>query len=248
MELDGKVAVVYGAGGSMGGAIARAFGTAGATVMLAGRTLETLETVAEEIGSAGGRAESGVVDVDDADAVRRYVDELVGRKGRLDVSCNAVGMDDVQNVPLVDLALDDFMLSVDQAMRRHFVTCTAAARQMSEQGSGAIVMLTASAAREWRHLMGGFSIACGAIETFTRTLAAEVGKDGVRVVCIRANFTPETYPGVTEDDVRPLVDDTMIGRLPRLAEVGAAAVYAASDAAGATTGVVIDLTCGAIVD
>jgi len=248
MGLEGKVAVVFGAGGSMGGAIACAFGEAGAGVVLAGRTLGPLETVAEAIRAGGGLAETGVVDVDDAEAVKRYVDELVGRNGRVDVSCNAVGMDDVQNIPLVDLALDDFMISIDQAMRRHFVTATVAARQMSTQGSGAIVMLTASAAREWRHVMGGFSIACGAIETFARTLAAEVGKDGVRVVCIRANFTPETYPGVTEADIRPLVDDTMIGRLPRLAEVGAAAAYAASDSAGATTGVVLDLTCGAIVD
>jgi 3-oxoacyl-[acyl-carrier protein] reductase len=119
---------------------------------------------------------------------------------------------------------------------------------MSGEGSGVIVTLTASSAREWRHLMGGFSIACGAIETLTRTLAAEVGEHGVRVVCIRANFTPETYPGTSEEDVRPLVEDTLLGRLPRLAEIGAAAVFAASDQAGATTGAVLNLTCGAIVD
>jgi 3-oxoacyl-[acyl-carrier protein] reductase len=95
---------------------------------------------------------------------------------------------------------------------------------------------------------GRLSIACGAIETLTRTLAAEVGEHGVRVICIRANFTPETYPGTSEEDVRPLVEDTLLGRLPRLAEIGAAAVFAASDQAGATTGAVLNLTCGAIVD
>jgi 3-oxoacyl-[acyl-carrier protein] reductase len=248
MLLDEKVAIVYGAGGSMGGAIARGFADAGASVFLAGRNVQTLETVAEEIRQAGRKAESSEVDVDDPDAVERHADQVVARAGRIDVSCNAVGMDAVQNVPLAELSLDDFMTPIDQAMRRHFATTAVAARHMSVQGSGVIVTLTASSAREWRHLMGGFSIACGAIETLTRTLAAEVGEHGVRVVCIRANFTPETYPGTTEEDVRPLVDDTLLGRLPRLAEIGAAAVFAASNQAGATTGAVLNLTCGAIVD
>ena len=248
MVLQGKVAIVYGAGGSMGGAIVRAFADAGASVFLAGRNRQTLETLAEEMRQAGRTAESAEVDVDDRDAVERHADQVVAGAGRIDVSCNAVGMDAVQNVPLTQLSLDDFMTPIDQAMRRHFVTTTAAARRMSAQGSGAIVTLTASSAREWRHLMGGFSIACGAIETLTRTLAAEVGEHGVRVVCIRANFTPETYPGTSEEDVRPLVDDTLLGRLPRLADIGAAAVFAASDQAAATTGAVLNLTCGAIVD
>jgi 3-oxoacyl-[acyl-carrier protein] reductase len=246
--LQDKVAIVYGAGGSMGGAIARAFAGAGASVFLAGRNLRTLEAVAKALRQPRGRAEPAEVDVDDPDAVERHADEVVATAGRIDVSCNAVGMDAVQNVALTALPLDDFMTPIDQSMRRHFVTTTVAARRMAAQGSGVIVTLTASSAREWRHQMGGFSIACGAIETLTRTLAAEVGEHGVRVVCIRANLTPETIPGTTEADVRPLVEDTLLGRLPRLADIGAAAAFAASDQAAATTGAVLNLTCGAIVD
>jgi 3-oxoacyl-[acyl-carrier protein] reductase len=216
-------------------------------VFLAGRSLPGLDTVAAEIRAAGGEAETAQLDVDDREAVERHADEVVARAGRLDVSCNAVGMDAVQNVPLIDLSRDDFMTPIEQAMRRHFATTTAA-RRMSAQGGGTIVTLSTSAAREWRHEMGGFSVACGAIETLTRTLAAEVGRHGVRVVCIRPNFTPETAPGIADEDIRPLVQDTLVGRLPRLAEDGAAAVYAASDGAGATTGAVLNLTCGAIVD
>jgi 3-oxoacyl-[acyl-carrier protein] reductase len=67
-------------------------------------------------------------------------------------------------------------------------------------------------------------------------------------VGIRPNFTPETIPGTTDDDVRPLVDDTLLGRLRRLAEVAGTAVYLASDAAGAMTGVVVNLSCGATID
>jgi 3-oxoacyl-[acyl-carrier protein] reductase len=82
----------------------------------------------------------------------------------------------------------------------------------------------------------------------TRVLAGELKGTGVRVACIRANFTPETYPDLPDGATQPLLADTLIPRLPRLDEVGAAAVFLASDRAGATTGAVLDLTCGAIVN
>jgi 3-oxoacyl-[acyl-carrier protein] reductase len=246
--LDNKVAVVYGAAGPMGGAIAGALADAGASLHLAGHSPDKLKAVAESIRQAEGTAETAELDVDDRAAVERHADAVIERAGRIDIACNAVGTDTRQNRPMVDLSVDEFMLSIDQAMRRHFITMTAMAKRMSAQGSGVIVTLTASASKEWRHQMGGFSIACQGIETISRTLAAEVGPDGVRIVCIRANFTPETIPGTKEEDLGVLTKDTFIGRLPRLREIGAAAVYAASDDAGAMTGAVLNLTCGAIVD
>jgi len=70
----------------------------------------------------------------------------------------------------------------------------------------------------------------------------------VRVVALRPNFTPETHPEVSLSDVQSLVDGTALGRLPRLAEVAESAAFLASDQAGAMTGAVLNLTCGAIVD
>lgn len=247
MRLQDKVAIVYGAGGSMGGAVARAFGAEGARLFLCGRAPASIEVVAQEVRSAGGTAQVATLDVDDREAVERHADEVIAAAGRIDVSFNAVGMEDRQGPSLVEMSLDDFMTPVTQAARRHFVTATAAARRMAPQGSGAIVMLTSSAAREWRHRMGGFSLACASIEVLTRTLAGELKGSGVRVACIRANFTPETTPGLPDGATDSLLADTLVPRLPRLDEVGAAAVFLASDAAGATTGTVLDLTCGAIV-
>ena len=119
---------------------------------------------------------------------------------------------------------------------------------MAPQGFGAIVMLTSSAAKEWRHHMGGFSVGCASIEVLTPVLAGELKGTGVRVACIRANITPETYPDLPDGATEPLLADTLIPRLPRLDQVGAAAVFLASDRAGATTGALLDLTGGAIVD
>jgi len=246
MELTGKVAVVHGAAGSMGGAVARAFAAAGATVHLGGRTLKALDEVADDIRSAGGTASTAEVDVDDEAAVERHADAVVEESGRFDVVFNATGMDAVQNVPHVDLALDDFLSPIVVSARRQFLTSRAAARRMVAQGSGTIVFLTASSAREWRHEMGGFNVACAGIEALTRSLAGELGPHGVRVVCLRPNFTPETMPAI--DPPARLIDDTTLGRLPRLSEVAGSAVFAASDRAGAISGAVLNLTCGAIVD
>lgn len=248
MLLDGKNAVVYGAAGGMGGAISRAFASEGARVFLAGRTLATLDAVAEDIRSAGGEAETAVVDAMDPGAVEDHMADVVRRAGSIDVSLNAVSLDEVQDVPLVDLSVDDFTRPVTQAARTTFLTATAAARRMTVQGSGVILVLSSSAARESGFEMGGFSLACAAMECFTRTLAGEVGRHGVRVVALRPNFTPETHPGIPAEDLQPVVEGTALGRLPRLAEVAGTAAFVASDRAGAMTGAVVNLTCGAIVD
>lgn len=248
MLLENKNAVVYGAAGSMGRTVSRAFAREGAHVYLAGRTLATLDQVAEQITADGGSATTAQVDAMDRTAVEAHATEVVETAGGIDVSFNAISINDVQNVALVDIELDDFMRPIVEAARTHFITATAAARHMTARGSGVIILLSTTAAMESRHQMGGFNLACAGIEALTRSLAGEVGRQGVRVVGIRPNFTPETAPGMTDDDVPQLVKDTLIGRLPRLAEVGETAVYLASAGAGAMTGALVNLSCGAIID
>jgi NAD(P)-dependent dehydrogenase (short-subunit alcohol dehydrogenase family) len=247
MQLQGKNAVVYGAAGHMGGAVARAFASAGARVFLAGRTEATLAALADEIRAAGGRAETGTVDAMDRDSVDAHAARVVEEAGTLDISFNAVSVRAVQNMPLTAMSLDDFMLPIVDTATTHFLTATAAARHMTGQGSGVVIMLSASSAKETRHEMGGFNLACAGIEALVRGLAGEVGRHGVRVVGIRPNFTPETMDA-TDDDVPQLVRDTLLGRLPRLSQVGDTAAYLASDSAGAITGVTLNLSCGAIID
>ena len=248
MLLENKNAIVYGAAGSIGGAVARAYARAGARVFLAGRTLATLDEVAAGIRADGGSVQTAQVDAMDKAAVDAHAAAVAETAGRIDVSFNAVSVDVLQNVPLTEIGLDDFLAPVTGLCRTNFLTATAAARHMTAQGSGVIVMLTASSAKESRHQMGGFSLANASVEALMRSLAGEVGRKGVRVVGLRSNFTPETYPGVTDDDLRPLLKDTLLGRLPRLAELAGTAVFLASDAAGAMTGAMVNLTCGAIID
>src|SRR4030095_996447 len=110
MLLQDKVAVIYGAGGAVGGAVARAFGREGATLFLTGRNLAPVQAVAKEIVSAGGSAEAAAVDALDEPAIDQHLQSVTDTAGHLDISFNAVGIPDTEilGVPLVELEVARF--------------------------------------------------------------------------------------------------------------------------------------------
>jgi 3-oxoacyl-[acyl-carrier protein] reductase len=254
--LTDKVAVVHGAGGAIGSAVAHAFAREGARVYASGRTLDRVQKVADEIVAAGGSAEAAQVDALDEEAVDRHLAEVVEKSGGVDVSINAIGFPAVQGTPLTELAHADFAYPIATWTSTQFLTARAAARQMTPNGRGVILTLTASPARVAIAGAGGFGVACAAIEGLTRTLAAELGPNGVRVVCIRPHRIGDSNFGAEfEADPRAgaefrswLEDMTLLKRLPTLDEVASTAAFLASDHAGAMTGVVADLTGGMSVD
>lgn len=252
--LTGKVAVVHGAGGAIGGAVSQAFARHGAQVYLSGRTLATVEATASKIGEAGFRALSARVDALDEVEVQTYLDSVVAVAGRLDISFNAVGLEDEQGTALVDMTLSEVAHPVQRAVNTHFLTATTAARHMMKEGSGVIMAITAEVPSP---NLGGFGIACAATELFCRQLALEVGPQGVRVVCLRSSGSPDA-PGVDEvfheharnagltraEFEMRISRNLALRRMPRLAEIGNAAVLAASDLASSMTASVLDVTCG----
>lgn len=253
MLLHDKVAAIHGAGGSLGGAVARAFARQGARVVLSGRNLETVEAVAADIRAAGGEAQAERVDALDREAVDAHVDDIVRRHGALDVSFNAIGLQDVQDIPLVDMALDDFLRPVRIAMQSQFITATAAGRRMKQQGSGVILSLTATPGGIGYPHVGGFGPACCAIESLSRNLASELGPYGVRVVNIRSAGSPDSrvFREAVEQGgdraaefIDKLQDDTMLKALPLMDDIADAAVFLASAMASRITGVTLDVTCG----
>src|SRR5262245_37423082 len=128
MRLDNNNAIVYGASGAIGGAVARAFAREGAKVFLAGRTLETVETVAKGIAAEGGVAEAAQVDAMDAAAVREHAADVVARHGGIDISFNAIALPQpgVQGTALVDLELERFTAPIHTYLTSHFLTAQAA--------------------------------------------------------------------------------------------------------------------------
>jgi 3-oxoacyl-[acyl-carrier protein] reductase len=251
MLLEYKNAVIYGAGGSIGGAVARAFAREGAKVHLAGLTHESLEEVAEEIRSAGGVAETARVDAIDETAVDRHADAVAASAGGIDVSFNLISVGDVQGTPLAEMPLEDFERPVMTAVRTQFLTSRAAARHMIPQGSGVILFFGGYGDPVRDYYIGGFQVALNAIESLRRQLASELGPHGIRAVTLQTGGVPETIPeGFDGREVitEGIVGQTMLGRAATLEDVGNVAAFAASDHARTMTATALNISCGAIVD
>lgn len=262
MLLANKNAVIYGAAGAIGSAVARAFAAEGATVFLTGRNAAALDTVAKEISASGGTAHTAVVDATDEDAVEDHA-STIAQAGKLDISFNAISVpqEGVQGTPLAELTLERFALPVHTYMHSHFLTTRAAARRMLDQESGVILTLTATPARLAAPLTGGMAPAWAGIEALTRALSAELAPHGIRALCLRPDALPETATidvvfgqhasahGVTREQITAMFAGlTHRKRFPTLAEVASAAVFAASDHAAALTGTVLNLSGGSLTD
>jgi 3-oxoacyl-[acyl-carrier protein] reductase len=260
MILDNKTALIYGGGGAIGGAVARAFAGAGARVYLAGRTRARLEKVANDIGDAAAVAE---VDALDERAVAEHADAVAAEAGGIDIALNAVSFPHVQGTPVTELTFAEVWHPIDAFVRTNLITAMAVARHMTARRSG--VILTLSTPRVMPTGVVGYGTACAAIETMSQRLAVDVGPSGVRVVCLRphaisdapshGSYTNELFgpwaaeAGVSVEQMLAQWGDdlTLLGRLPTLAQVADTAVFLASDSAGAITGKVIDLTSGTAV-
>ena len=237
MMLENKTAVIYGAGGAIGGAVARAFAREGARVVLDGLAQRSTRST---------RRPSRSTWTPSAASTSPSTPSAPARRDRL---------------PLTELSPDAFARPIDFYTRANFITATAAARLMSAQGSGVILTLTAVPGRSPARLIGGQAPAWAAVEAFTRSLALEVGPAGVRVVCLRAHAIPETpliehnfataaeAAGVAPSEFQALLEQsTLLKRLPTLDEVADTAAFLASDRAGAMTGTVANLSAGGITD
>jgi NAD(P)-dependent dehydrogenase (short-subunit alcohol dehydrogenase family) len=253
MLLQNKCAVVYGAGGSLGGAVAKAFAAAGARVFLTGYRLESVEVVAAAIRAAGGVAETAVVDAFDQRAIEAHLEAVVRSAGSVDISFNVVDVKVFQNIPLTDISVEDFVSTIAGTMRTRFLTAIAAGKIMMKQGSGVILSLTATPGGIGYPYTGSFAPACCAVEGFSRNLASELGMYGIRVVNLRSGGSPDSRVFKEAIDANPtgmapllrqMEGDTMVKKLPLMADIANVAVFAASDLAAMVTGVTIDVTGG----
>ena len=257
--LEGKNAIIYGAGGGIGGGVARTFAREGATVFLVGRTKATLQKVADEIASIGGRAQVAVVDALDEQAVDKHARSVVDQVGSIDVSFNLITRGDVQGTPLVEMKKDDLLRAVVNGLQSQFITARAAGRRMIEQRSGVILHLNSASAAGAQPGMGSTGPADAATETFMRYLAAELGPHGVRVcgiwtAAVVETLSKEKFAAVAGESapepemvVQMIAGMAALRRAPRLADVAEAAVFLALDRASGITGSMANVTCGLVL-
>lgn len=262
MLLRDKVAVIYGAGGAVGGAVAHAFASEGAKLFLTGRRLTPVEAVAADVVSAGGSAEPAEVDALDEHAVDQHLQSVIDQAARVDISFNAIGIPNPKTrVPLVELDVEQFSLPIATYSRSYFLTARLAARRMVAYRSGVIMTVTSTPARTGTPLVGGGGPAMAAVEALTRDLSAELAPQGIRVVGLRPQGMPETRrikdsfgsyaraSGMSWEQFQEvLASRTHTRRLSTLADLANVAVFIASDRASGMTGTVVNLSMGSLDD
>ena len=257
--LEHKNAIVYGAGGGIGGAVARTFAREGARIYLAGRTRERLEEVAQEITAAGGKADVAVLDALDERAVEEHAARVAAEAGSIDVSFNLISHGDVQGTPLIEMTTELLLRAVVTSLQSNFITARAAARRMTERGAGVILHLNSASGAGAMPGMGSTGPTDAATETFYRYLATEVGPQGVRVCGIwtagvAETLTDESIAAVTgpggptaAQALAGIASMSALRRTPRLADVTEVAAFLASERAAGITGSVTNVTAGLVI-
>jgi len=259
-ELKNKVAVIYGAGGGIGGAVARAFAREGAKVFLTGHRLAPVEAVAKDIVSAGGIAEAAEVNALDEQAIDTHLQSVMAKAGRIDISFNAMGNSPAKYLggSLVDMDLKQFSMPITSYTTSYFLTARLAARRMLPNKSGVIMTITAPPAKIGTP-NGGYGPSQAAKEALTRYLSLELAPQGIRVIGLQPHGMPETETireifesrAKTSDVTWEQFGGYLAGmnhpkRFLRLEEMANVAVFVASDKATGMMGTTLNLTMGAL--
>jgi NAD(P)-dependent dehydrogenase (short-subunit alcohol dehydrogenase family) len=238
-RLDGKVALVTGAGRGLGRGIALALAAAGAEVILNSRTPAELDAVAAEIAAAGGTAHPLPFDVTDQRGASAAIAGLARDFGRLDIMVNNAGVNRPQPFLEVDEATLDRLIALN--VRALFLNAQAAARRIIEAGNGGVIINMSS---QMGHVGSELNrtvyvMTKHAVEGLTKAMAVELAPKGVRVVSIAPTFimTPLTKPFFDDPAFKKwTLDRIPLGRLGTVDEVAQAVVFLASPAAGLVTG------------
>jgi NAD(P)-dependent dehydrogenase (short-subunit alcohol dehydrogenase family) len=259
-ELKDKIAVIYGAGGEIGSAVARAFAREGARLFLTGRSLAPVEAVAKDIVSGGGYAEAAEVNALDEQAIDKHLQDVVAKAGRIDISFNAIGNRPMEylGASLVDMDLKQFSMPIMSETTAYFLTARLAARRMLLNKSGVIMTVTAPPARIGTP-NGGYGPAQAAKEALTRYLSLELAPQGIRVVGLQSGGMPDTrtlkeifesraktHNMTWEQFTGYLSGTNHPKRFLTLAEVANVAVFIASDKASGMMGSTVNVTMGAL--
>ena len=243
MQLEGKVAVVTGAASGFGEGIARRYAEEGARVVLADLNDQMGGGIADEIGGTYVHA-----DVSDRDDVRAMVRTAVDVYGRLDTMVNNAGVTHV-NRPMLEVGEEEFDRIFEVNVKAIYLAAMEVVPLMREQGGGCIVNTASTAGLRPRPGLTWYNASKGAVITLTKSMAAELGPDNIRVnaLCPVAGDTP-LLPSFLGANTREAFEATVpLGRLSTSEDVARAALWLASDEASFITGVALEVDGGRCV-
>ncbi|KAF0844869.1 SDR family oxidoreductase [Nocardia caishijiensis] len=246
-RLDGRVAVVTGAGRGLGAAIALGFAEAGADVVIAARTESDLRAVADQVAATGRQAEVVVADLADPAAVAALAEVAADRFGRLDIAVNNVG--GALPKPLLESSLDDlaeaFAFNVGTA---HALVRAAVPTMLATAEGGSIINITSTMGRLPGRAFAAYATAKAALAHYTRTAAADLSpRVRVNAIAPGSILTSALAVVAGNEQMRTQMEQaTPLRRLGDPADIAAAAVYLASPAGSFLTGKVLEVDGGLI--
>jgi NAD(P)-dependent dehydrogenase (short-subunit alcohol dehydrogenase family) len=238
LRLDGQVALVTGAGRGIGATIARYLAEAGAEVVLLSRTLSELQTVAQQITEAGGRASIRHCDVTDAKALRAIIDELP----RLDILVNNAGTNIPE--PMIEVSDEHLDHLLNLNVRSCFIAAQAAVKKMLQdpdraKKGGSVIHISSQMGHIGSPNRTVYCATKHAIEGLTKAMAIELAEQNIRVNSVAPTFvdTPLVRQVVNTDEKRAfLFSKIPLGHLAETEDIAAAVAYLASPAARMVTG------------
>ena len=244
-NLQGKVAVVTGASGGIGQAVAVRLAADGADLALFGQNVERLQETAGKVKALGRRAECFPVDNKSAEAIAEAVAKVDQAYGRIDVLVNNAGM--TKDGLLIRMSADDWDEVMAVNLRSVFLFTKAAGRLMMKQRSGSIINVASIIGLIGNPGQGNYAASKGGIIAFTKSVAKELSSRGVRANAIAPGFiSTRMTEKLSEDLQKKMLEMIPLGRYGSPEDVAGAVSFLAGDDAAYITGQVVQV-CGGMV-
>ncbi|MCE2734833.1 MAG: SDR family oxidoreductase [Flammeovirgaceae bacterium] len=262
-KLTGKTAIVFAASGAIAGAVAKAFAEEGAFVYVTAKEINAAKAVVSEIENSGGKAKALQVDALNEFQIDLAFQQVVVEQSKIDIVFNGIGIRPSQNqygTPSALLSFENFLKPLTTIVGSQFLTSRAAAKYMNQTKSeGTILTLTSSLSRSKIPFMAGVTAASTGVEGLTRSLAAEYGMFGIKVICINPTGLGETRTiqetavanantiGIPVDlFTAQLAQGYLLKKSPSLKDVGKVAAFLVSDAGATLNSHIVDVDFGNI--
>ena len=244
-RLDGRVAVVTGGGGGLGADVCRALAAAGAAVAVAGRTQETIDTVRDQVRTAGGQAISVLADVSDKASIDEMAQTVVSELGGVDVLVNNAAI--YPRRAWTEITEEEWDAVLGTNLKGYFLCARACHDSMKERGNGRIVNLTSITFFVGFAMLLDYVSSKGGLIGFTRALARELGPEGITVNAISPGAFPTDAEKIHPDPEQYnqwVLDQQSLKRRGTPEDIGNLAVFLASDASSFITGQTLEIDGG----
>lgn len=236
-NLEGKVALLTGAGGHIVGELSRALSRAGCRVAVADVRLAKAEAVTGEIQALGAEALALEMDVTRPDSWRAALDAVTARFGRIDILLNGAGIN--APTPFFDITVEEWDRILGVNLTGTLLGCQVVGKRMAEAGGGSIINISSASAGPPLSKAFAYSVSKAGVANLTQNVARELAPAGVRVNALRPGFFPTEWNlrnFITEERRRAILGHTPMGRFGEPSELVGAVLWLASDAAGFVTG------------